>query len=62
MPGKDPGGLFITMVLGIAGAMIGGFIGAQLGIADAIGFNLISVGLATLGAVILLIIFRLLTS
>ncbi len=61
MPGKDPGGLFITMALGMAGAMIGGFIGNQLGIGDVTGFNPISIGLATLGAIILLIIFRLLT-
>ena len=61
MPGKDPGGLFVTMVLGIAGAMIGGFIGNQLGIGSVTGFNLVSIGLATSGAIILLIIFRLLT-
>ncbi|MDW3095744.1 MAG: GlsB/YeaQ/YmgE family stress response membrane protein [Gammaproteobacteria bacterium] len=61
MPGKDPGGLFITMVLGMAGAMIGGFIGTQLGIGDVTGFNLVSIGLATLGAIILLIIYRLIT-
>ncbi len=61
MPGKGLGGLFVIMVLGIAGAMIGGFIGTQLGIADVTGFNLLSIGLATLGAVILLVIFRLLT-
>jgi len=61
MPGKYPGGLFITMVLGIAGAMVGGFIGTKLGVGDVTGFNLISLGLATLGAVILLLIFRLAT-
>ncbi len=61
MPGKDPGGLFVTMVLGIAGAMIGGFIGTQLGVGNVTGFNLVSIGLATLGAIILLIIFRVLT-
>jgi uncharacterized membrane protein YeaQ/YmgE (transglycosylase-associated protein family) len=61
MPGKDPGGLIVTMALGIAGAMIGGFIGTQLGVGDVTGFNLISIGLATLGAIILLIIFRVLT-
>ncbi|MCL4135560.1 UNVERIFIED_CONTAM: hypothetical protein GTU68_062596 [Idotea baltica] len=61
MPGKDPGGIFVTMVLGIAGAMIGGFIGTQLGVGDVTGFNLISIGLATLGAIILLLIFRLIT-
>jgi uncharacterized membrane protein YeaQ/YmgE (transglycosylase-associated protein family) len=31
MPGKDPGGCIITMILGVAGAMIGGFIGSRLG-------------------------------
>ena len=61
MPGKDPGGLFVTMVLGIAGAMIGGFIGTQLGVGGVTGFNLISIGLATSGAIILLVIYRLLT-
>jgi|TARA_B110000238_G_scaffold188341_1_gene219272 uncharacterized membrane protein YeaQ/YmgE (transglycosylase-associated protein family) len=60
MPGKDPGGLFVTMVLGIAGAMIGGFIGTQLGVGDVTGFNLMSIGLATLGAIILLVIYRVL--
>ena len=61
MPGRNPGGLFVTMVLGVAGAMIGGFIGTQLGVGDVTGFNLISTVLATLGAIILLIIFRILT-
>ena len=61
MPGKDPGGIFVTIVLGIAGAMIGGFIGTQLGIGDVTGFNLVSIGLATGGAIILLIIYRILT-
>ena len=61
MPGKDPGGLFVTMALGIAGAMIGGFIGNQLGVGSVTGFNLPSIGLATLGAIILLIIYRVLT-
>ena len=61
MPGKDPGGLFVTMVLGIAGAMIGGFVGTKLGLGSVTGFNLISIGLATGGAILLLIIYRILT-
>jgi len=61
MPGKDPGGLFVTMVLGIAGAMIGGFVGAKLGLGSITGFNLVSIGLATGGAILLLIIYRILT-
>lgn len=61
MPGKDPGGIFVTIVLGIAGAMIGGFLGNQLGIGDVTGFNLVSIGLATGGAIILLVIYRVVT-
>ena len=61
MPGKDPGGIFVTMVLGIAGAMIGGFVGTQLGVGDVTGFNLISIALATGGAILLLIIYRIVT-
>ena len=60
MPGKDPGGLFVTMVLGIAGAMIGGFVGAKLGLGSVTGFDLGSIGLATGGAILLLIIYRIL--
>jgi uncharacterized membrane protein YeaQ/YmgE (transglycosylase-associated protein family) len=30
MPGKDPGGLFITLLLGVVGALLGGFIGSRL--------------------------------
>ena len=32
MPGRDPGGLVITMLLGIVGALVGGFIGRLLGL------------------------------
>ena len=31
MPGKDPGGIFITMLLGVAGALVAGFLGRSLG-------------------------------
>ena len=59
MPGKDPGGFIVTVVLGVAGAMIGGFVGAKLGLGTVTGFNLISLGLATGGALLLLFIYRL---
>ena len=36
MPGKDPGGLLVTMAIGIAGAVVGGFIGSLLGLEDEI--------------------------
>ena len=58
MPGEDPGGFFVTILIGIAGAFLGGFIGSFLGLGDVTGFNLVSIGLATLGAVILLFIYR----
>ena len=60
MPGKDPGGFFVTMLIGIAGAFVGGFIGAQLGFGDISGFDLRSMGLAVLGAVLLLGGYRML--
>ena len=58
MPGKDPGGFFITMILGIAGGIVGGYIGTMLGFGKVDGFNLGSFGLATAGAVLLLFIYR----
>lgn len=59
MPGKDPGGLFITIILGIAGAFVGGFVGAKLGLGSVSGFNLGSFAIATGGAVLLLFLYRL---
>ena len=58
MPGKDPGGFIITILLGIAGAFLGGFIGTTLGLGDVTGFNIGSFLLATAGAILLLIIYR----
>jgi uncharacterized membrane protein YeaQ/YmgE (transglycosylase-associated protein family) len=57
MPGRDPGGLIITTLLGIIGAVIGGFLGRSLGLygpGEPAGFLM-----ATLGAVVLLFIYRL---
>ncbi len=58
MPGKDPGGLIITILIGIAGAFLGGFIGSFLGIGTVTGFNIRSILVAVGGAVILLILYR----
>jgi uncharacterized membrane protein YeaQ/YmgE (transglycosylase-associated protein family) len=58
MPGDDPGGIFITMGLGIAGAFVGGFIGSLFGIGEVSGFNLVSIALATIGALALLWLYR----
>ena len=60
MPGKDPGGIVITILLGIGGALVGGFIGTLLGFGDVSGFDLRSLALAVGGAVLLLFVNRLL--
>jgi uncharacterized membrane protein YeaQ/YmgE (transglycosylase-associated protein family) len=60
MPGKDPGGLIITIVIGIAGAFVGGFFGSRLGLGTVTGFNAGSILVAIGGAVLLLILYRLL--
>jgi uncharacterized membrane protein YeaQ/YmgE (transglycosylase-associated protein family) len=59
MPGKDPGGIIITILIGIAGAFVGGFIGSFLGLGTVTGFNVGSFLLAIGGAVLLLILYRL---
>jgi uncharacterized membrane protein YeaQ/YmgE (transglycosylase-associated protein family) len=56
MPGRDPGGFIITILLGIAGAMMGGFIGRALGWYgpnDGAGFFM-----SLLGAILLLWLYR----
>lgn len=58
MPGKDPGGLIITSLIGIAGAMVGGFISTSLGYGDVSGFDLRSLGIAIGGALVLLFGYR----
>jgi uncharacterized membrane protein YeaQ/YmgE (transglycosylase-associated protein family) len=58
MPGKDPGGFVITILIGVAGAFVGGFVGSILGLGAVTGFNLGSILLAILGAVLLLILYR----
>ena len=54
MPGKDPGGILITIVIGIAGAFVGGFVGSLLGLGGITGFNIGSLLLALAGALALL--------
>ena len=58
MPGKDPGGIFITILLGIAGAIGGGFISSAIGFGEITGFDLRSLIIAVGGAIILLAIYR----
>ena len=59
MPGKDPGGIIITILLGIAGAFVGGFVSTRLGFGSVTGFDLRSLIIAVLGAIILLAVYRL---
>ena len=40
MPGRDPGDFIVTILIGIAGAVVGGFIGTPLGFGDISGFDL----------------------
>ena len=57
MPGKDPGGCIVTVLLGIAGALVAGFIGQQLGLDSASdGVGLIG---AVIGAFLILFVYRL---
>jgi len=60
MPGEGPGGLLITLILGIAGASVGGFVVSILGGTGATGFNVWSIIVATFGALILLFLYGLL--
>jgi len=56
MPGRDPGGVIVTMLLGIVGALIGGFIGRAVGLYPAghpTGFIM-----ATIGAILVLFVYR----
>jgi uncharacterized membrane protein YeaQ/YmgE (transglycosylase-associated protein family) len=56
MPGRDPGGFIVTILLGIAGALVGGFVGRAMGF---YGENE-SAGwiMSILGAIVLLAVYR----
>jgi uncharacterized membrane protein YeaQ/YmgE (transglycosylase-associated protein family) len=56
MPGDDPGGFIITIILGIAGALVGGFLAGLIGIGG--GGFIWTIIIATIGAIILLAIYR----
>ena len=56
MPGDDPGGFIITILLGIAGALVGGFLAGLIGIGG--GGAIWTIIIATIGAIILLAIYR----
>ena len=58
MPGKAPGGFIVTILIGIAGAVVGGFISTALGFGDISGFDLRSMLIAIGGALVLLFTYR----
>jgi uncharacterized membrane protein YeaQ/YmgE (transglycosylase-associated protein family) len=56
MPGKDPGGIIVTMLLGLAGSFVAGFLGRSLGwYQEGQGAGLI---LSVIGAILLLVVYR----
>jgi uncharacterized membrane protein YeaQ/YmgE (transglycosylase-associated protein family) len=58
MPGKDPGGIIVTALIGIVGALVGGYIGNLITNTGLTGFSLWSILLAIVGSLILLWIYR----
>ena len=55
MPGDDPGGIIVTILIGIAGGLLGGFAASQMGLG---GGNIMNIVIATVGAIVLLILYR----
>lgn len=58
MPGKDPGGIIITILLGIGGAIVGGYVGTLFGFGSIGGFDIRSFLIAVGGALVLLAGYR----
>lgn len=58
MPGKENMGIFMTIVLGIIGALIGGAVSTALGLGQVSGFNIFSIAIATVGAIIVLFVIH----
>jgi uncharacterized membrane protein YeaQ/YmgE (transglycosylase-associated protein family) len=60
MPGEQVGGILLTIVLGVVGALVGGFLGTYVfGFGDVTGFNLRSIAIAVGGAVLVLFAYGL---
>ena len=58
MPGDDPGGIFVTIGIGIAGSFVGGFLASLVGLGSPTGFSFASIATATVGALVLLFAYR----
>ncbi|HZF68781.1 MAG TPA: GlsB/YeaQ/YmgE family stress response membrane protein [Gemmatirosa sp.] len=62
MPGRDPGGFIVTALIGIVGAVVGGFLGNMIfGIGGVSGVDIRSILIAIVGALILLWVYRMAT-
>ncbi len=60
LPGRDPGGIIVTILIGIAGGLLGGWLGSSVfGSTGVSGFNLMSFLWAVVGSLILLLLYRL---
>jgi uncharacterized membrane protein YeaQ/YmgE (transglycosylase-associated protein family) len=63
MPGRDPGGFIVTALIGIVGAVIGGFLGNMIfGIGGVSGIDIRSILISVVGALVLLWIYRMATA
>ncbi|MFC3395485.1 GlsB/YeaQ/YmgE family stress response membrane protein [Brenneria rubrifaciens] len=58
MPGKDGGGIFVTIILGVVGAVVGGYVSTFFGFGRVDGFNFGSFVVAVVGAIVVLWIYR----
>lgn len=59
MPGRQGGGFILTVLLGVIGALVGGWMGTVMGFGTLSGFDLRSLGIAIVGALVVLFLFGL---
>jgi uncharacterized membrane protein YeaQ/YmgE (transglycosylase-associated protein family) len=58
LPGNDPGGIVVTMIIGVVGAFVGGLLASALGFGGLSGFDLRTFLIAVIGSLLLLILYR----
>ncbi len=61
MPGRDPGGCIITIIIGVVGSVLGGWLATLFGFGGISGFDIRSFCIAILGSIILLILWRMIS-
>jgi uncharacterized membrane protein YeaQ/YmgE (transglycosylase-associated protein family) len=59
LPGKDPGGVIVTILIGVVGGFLGGWLSSLFGGAGITGFNVFSFVWAVVGSLVLLLLYRL---